>query len=198
MLIHEQIHTEMKGTIPVKPHLANFLRIKDGLNAPLQIPGKTTTEMYLETLLCNKTAVYDDTRQIIPAEYSAEVEFLISENRADRPNIFLSPTRIIRFNTFLHEYMHETLMQAIMFAFHHTGMTEKEVIYKFIEHYQLYAINFDSLKKASYRYRKRKNLDIFCDGKRPTVSGLPMRWKSTNKLFRNCPTVSGMKILVSL
>lgn len=181
----------------MRPHLLNFLTIKENLKPgdALPVPGRVIGD-YIGSLLLNKTAVEDDRRQTIPDTYTAELPWLLTESRSDRPAVFLTSTRIIRIDQFVHDYMHETLFEQIMFNQKNGGMSEKEVIYKFIEHYRIYSINFDSLKKASYRYRLAKNLDIFCSGKRPTVSGGAIRYKSTFCATRKCPTVSGYNVPV--
>lgn len=186
----------LRGSLPMRPHLLSFLVVKENLQAgqALLLPGGTVVGQYLDALLLNKGAVEDDRRQYIPDTYTGELGFEFSEGRGDRPNIFLSSTRIIRFNEFTHNYMHETLFESVLFNQRNGGMSEKEVIYKFIEYYRIYTINFDSLKKASYRYRLAKNLDIFCSGKRPTVSGGVIRYKSTFCANRKCPTISGYNV----
>lgn len=188
----------LRGTLPMRPHLLSFLLVKENLLAgqPLPLPGGTVVGQYLDSLLMNKSAVEDDRRQYIPDTYTEELGFEFSEGRGERPNIFLNSTRIIRFNEFVNSYMHETLFEAILFNQRTGGMSEKQVIYKFIEHYRIYSINFDSLKKASTRYRERKNFEIFCSGKRPTVSGGAIRWKSTFCANRKCPTLTGYNVPV--
>lgn len=192
----EKPNTQIKGSLPLRPHLFNFLSTKYHLDPgqPLPLPGRTVAGEFLASLLLDKNALYDDARQTYPDTYTAELSWVLSESRSERPAIFLSDSRIIKFNTFLHQLLHDDLFQLIQFNYRHGRMTEKEVIYKFIESHQLYDIEFDSLKKASYRHRRRHNLDIFCSGKRPTVSGNLNASKSRLSALRNCPTVSGYNV----
>ena len=148
--------------IPMRPHLLEFIKAKEHLpeGVALALPNRDSVVLdYLCSLFENKTAVRDYPQHRLPETYTARLEVLLTEGRLDSGLIFLSDTRIIRFNNFVHRYMHDLLFERIAENLD-LGIDEKETIYLFINRYRLYDLNFEALKRASTRYRERKHLPI--------------------------------------
>lgn len=152
----------VSGHLPLKPHLLTFLRLKERLEPgeALSAPGKSLPAMYLDSLLTNKGALRDDKRDVVGEKYSAKLPFTLTDSRATWGDVFITPSRVIRFNSFLEQWLLQTLMDYVI-ASVEEGMTEKESIYKFIHRYELWDLNFEALKKASTRYRAAKKLPVF-------------------------------------
>jgi len=170
------------GAVPIKPHLLAFILKKENLKpgTPLLLPGDSVLSNHLFSLLCTKAALRDDRRHFIPIEYTDNLLFRLEDHAADRGKIFITPTRIQSFNQFVHRLMHEFLFAEILRG-QEEGREEKECIYRFINYYGLFDLNFDALKKASLRYRERKEFPLF-------------RQKKTAKIpefhWRNCPPIA--------
>lgn len=153
--------TAYLGIMPMRPHLFTFLQNKEHLDEhePLPLFRDSLTAMYLNSLLLTKTAIRDDERDVVPAGYTARLYFDAPADKKEKLHLFLTPSRIIRFNSFVNQYLHETLFDLVD-NFTEEGVKEKEVIYLFINRFRLYEINFDTLKKACTRRRERLGLPL--------------------------------------
>lgn len=142
--------------VPMRPHLLAFLREREHLanSEPLPLLRESPTAMFLHSLLLHKAALRDDQRHELPEQYSCRLPFTAPADNTGRLKIFLTPTRIIRFNSFVDQMMKTSLFELVD-VFTDEGVKEKEVIYLFINRYRLYDVNFDSLKKACTRRRER-------------------------------------------
>lgn len=145
----------VSGTLPVRPHLANFLNIKENLSPdrPLLVPGNSCSGMFLDNLLTNAAAIRDRPgRDSLPSDYTGSIHFEIQSSRVTWGDIHLSDSRLIAWNSYLHKLMHETLFSQILTNLR-LGIQEKRTIHLFMEHYQLYDLNAESIKRASTRWR---------------------------------------------
>lgn len=150
----------LRGHIAMKPHLFNFLTSILHLDKEqaLTLPGKSSYAKYLDMLLCDKKALRDDPRHQVGEAFSSMLFFQLSAAKSQTSDIFLSPTRIMRFNTFVHEKMHELLFEMIAIN-HDEGIRELETINLFMMRYKLFEhVSFDALKRAASRYRSRHEL----------------------------------------
>lgn len=146
----------------MKPFLATFIRKKENLlnGAPLIIPGDSVIGGALDMLLLNKTSIRDDRRDSMPDGYSDALKFALQDSRVSWGDMFITNTRIIRFNSLVNGMMYELLFHDILRALEE-GREEKEEIYRFINRYEIFEVNFDALKKASLRWRERKGFPLF-------------------------------------
>lgn len=165
----------------MKPFLATFIRKKENLldGHALMIPGDSVIGSTLDMLLLNKTALRDDRRDSLPDVYSDSIKFAIQDSRVTWGDMFITNTRIIRFNSIVNGIMYELLFHDILRALEE-GREEKEEIYKFINRYEIYEVNFDALKKASLRWREKKGFPLFRQKK--------SQKKGHNRLG-NCPAL---------
>ena len=147
--------------LPIKPHLKLFLETKENLKEqPLDITSDTPVASYLSSLLTLKSAIREDSRDVInPDLYTEKLYFQVSGSDTHRMRIFICPTRVIRFNGYVQKMMYYTLFEVVDW-FTAEGMKEKEAIYMFINRYRLYDVNFDALKKACTRRRTKLNLPV--------------------------------------
>lgn len=159
----------VSGRILMREPLRQFLIVREGLqpDQPLLIvPGKSPIKIFLDSLLTNKTSIREDKRSRISEVYDCGLDFVITEGVAEWGELFMTPTRVIRFNSFVRQLMIDTLVFQTI-SNKKRGIKEKQTIYEFIEDYQLYMINFDALKKATLRYRNIKELEKFSSRKCP-------------------------------
>lgn len=144
------------ASVPMRPHLLSFLREKEGLspNEPLMLVSESPAAMYLRSLLENKGAIRDDPRDLVTPGYSEKLFFQCPRENESNLSIFLCPSRVIRFNSFVSKLMMSTLYDLVD-VLTDEGVIEKEVIYLFINRFKLYEVNFDTLKKACTRRREK-------------------------------------------
>lgn len=150
----------ISGVVLMKPHLYNFLSAQLHLEADesLVVPGDNSYSIFLQTLLCNKSAVNDDKRHFVGEAYTKPLPFRVEARKNLPLDLFLTPTRVQRFNSFVYRRMHELLFELIA-QNHDDGKKELETINLFLFRYRLYEhISFDTLKKAATRYREKKKL----------------------------------------
>lgn len=154
------------GAMPIRPHLLRFILKKENLpeTALFHLPGDNSIAGFLYLLLTTKEALRDDDRHHVPMDCTSELLFVLPPHELDRGRCFLTPTRVQRFNAWVHALMHEVLFTQIL-AGQLVGMEEKEIIYRFINQYELFDLQFDALKKASTRYRVRKGFPLFREKK---------------------------------
>lgn len=150
------------ASIPMKPFLVKFIQVKENLqpDQALLVPGDSMIGLGLDMLLMNKSSIRDDRRDSVPDSYSDSLKFAIQDSRATWGDMFITNTRIIRFNSMVNAVMYEILFHDILNALEN-GQQEKEAIYRFINRYQIFDVNFDALKKASLRWRERKGFPLF-------------------------------------
>lgn len=154
------------GEIPVRKIHLQFAIHRESLkpDKPLLIlPGKTPITMFLDSVLTQKTAVREDKRDTISDQLTERLPFMITKGVSEWGQLFYTPTRIIKFNTFLRRQMMDSLVSQIRFN-KRNKISETQTIYQFIEEYKLYSANFEALKKATYRYRKAQKIRCFGQG----------------------------------
>lgn len=143
----------------MKPQLLQFLRKKENMTGDLLLlNADSISAMFLASLLLSKRALRDDSRDAVPADFSARLYYQAPLDRAGRLHIFLSPTRVIRFNAFVQRLMMETLFERVdlLLPF---KVQEKKIIEGFVEEFDLHeVVNPESLKRACTRRRDRLSL----------------------------------------
>lgn len=145
------------GHLAIKPQLLQFLQVKEHLSTgqPLVLNSEGIAAMYLGSLLLNKQALRDDQRHHIPADYTAKLHYKAPNDRDARLHVFLTPTRVIRFNSFLHHWMMQTLYERVDLLLP-MKLQEKRIIEGFVEEFELHeVVNVESLKRACTRRRDR-------------------------------------------
>lgn len=159
-------HAALTGHLPMRPHLLTFIQKKENLRPGqgLLMPGDSVIGGMLDNLLVNKTALRDDKRDRLPVDFRASLPFVIQDSRVTWGDMFITNTRIIRFNSLVSSLMHEMLFADVLRALR-SGQQEKEAIYRFINDYEIYECNFDALKKASLRWRERRGFPLFREKK---------------------------------
>lgn len=133
----------------------------------MDLNADTPVAAYLNSILTLKYSVRDDKRYVVKEDvYSSRFYFQVSAADTHRVRLFICPTRIIRFNSYVQRMMYYTLFEVVDW-FTAEGMQEKEAIYMFINRYRLYDMNFDSLKKACTRRRTKLNIPTLNQRKSP-------------------------------
>lgn len=167
-----QAATGVVGHIPMRGYLRQFLQVREGITdgQPLVVPGKTPIKILLDTLLTNKSAAREDKRHHLKQSYyNTKQKIIITAGVADWGQLFFTPTRVIKFNSFVRQLMLEGLV-AQTISNHKRGVNEKTTIYQFIEDHKMYDVDFQTLKKATFRYRKMQNMEGFSASKKNTFT----------------------------
>jgi hypothetical protein len=151
-------HLATSGYLAIKPALLQFLIVKANLDAKhpvIDLNACNTVSLYLGSLLVYKSSLEDDQRHIVPDDFTGRLYFLAKAHAARDLRIFLTPTRIVRFNAFVNEWMRETLFERVD-VLTQLGAQEKGVIEAFFDEFDLHdVLNMESLKRACTRRRER-------------------------------------------
>lgn len=154
--------TPITGQIPMVPDLKKYLQRRENIeeDAPLIFPGKSIIKLYLSSIIFEEKGVQRDSLDEISKEhYTVKQKFEIHGTNCEWGDLFYTPSRIVHFNTFVRSCMLEDLTFQTIINFQ-KGINEKETIYNFLDFYELEQ-PFDTIKKAVYRLRKDRDLDIF-------------------------------------
>lgn len=163
------------GHINIQPHLLAFLQGKEALQPgePVNLLSETVAAMHLRSLLTTKTAIQDDKRHTVPLDYTARLDYVAPGYNSRQMQVFLTPTRIISFNSFLHKWMMATLFERVELLTTVAGLREKTVLEGFVEEFGMFEhVNVESLKRAMTRRRERLGI-------------LPLVVKTNTKILRN-------------
>lgn len=162
MNMQKKTTTGVSGIIQMRQPLQQFLIGWEGLEVdePLTLPGKSLIKIHLDLLLTTKANFREDKRDSLStSDYNVKQKFVIGNSVGDRGNIFLSPSRVIRFNSFVRQIMLDILVYQIGLN-HKRNIPVKQTIYEFMDDYNI-DMPFDTLKKAIFRLRKRRNMACF-------------------------------------
>ncbi len=154
--------SEMKGWIPIRPHLLRYVEWRECLVAghPIVIPGMTIIAQALDLCLTNKTSYLTSTirrEESRVHEYSGRLHYLVHGITRCRYNFhFVTAQQGMAFNIFLHHAMHDDLLRLIQ-AGQAAGQYEINIIKNFLDETGMdELINYESVKKAQYRLRQAK------------------------------------------
>lgn len=158
--------SEIKGWIPIRPHLLRYVQWREHLDAgaPIIVPGITPIAQALDLCLTNKTSYLTSTlRKEEPSahEYTERLYYLVRGATRCRYNFhFVTAPQGMAFNIFLHHAMHDDLLRLIQ-AGQAAGQYEINIIRNFLEDTGMDdLINDESVKKAQYRLRKTKHYQV--------------------------------------
>lgn len=142
--------------IPCKPHVKKFLESEYGLQ-PIKLSQRRPNIIFdkLHDLLTRPNSFY---RCQIREEYSEQISFIINNWTVGTKGFALSDEKVISFNSFVDQLIKERLfilIDALQFQGHYKI---KNIIDQYIAHNDLLnaGMNYETLKKAYYRYRKYK------------------------------------------
>ena len=171
----------IKGTIPIKPHLKKFVCWLENLKEDdhINLYQRTTIPRILKLLLTFKTEIIIDSDRPLPQDLTDQISYSLTIKRLDRGDIHLTKAGIIEFNSFLHYLFHDMLLARVVREVGKSKpnkKTEKQVIYEFLEEIGIEDIvNYESVKKSSYRLRKEKNMGVFSDRSVDALELVPVK-----------------------
>lgn len=146
-----------KVKIPMKAHLAQFLRFRLGitLEGTLYLSQRCAITSHLILLFTTKTkCAFDDIPK--PQEYDDHIYVHLQAKNIKYGEIFLDHDRVHRWNQFVHNKMHEYLDTRISVYQLHGGQI-KDAIWDFIHDADMEdLISFDALKKTNDRLRRAR------------------------------------------
>lgn len=148
--------------LPVKRYLKKYLyaveNLPYGSDVDVTRGGHVLTPLQL-VFTEKVTLYYNDS----DTEHLDDVlPVLLNKSRAGRFQVIITGDRLRWFNSFLHKSFHDYLLQRVLLSRTLAGKSEIEVIYEVINELGIIDdVQFDAVKKAQYRLRKSKNLDLF-------------------------------------
>ena len=161
------MNMSLKACVPVKPYLLKFVQHIDNIkeDEPLNLnnggvvgnvlKGYLTTKMKLQRRETKKSYAS------LEKEYTAILWYEVYDDLKQFNSFYISKKSIVAFNTFLHRLFHEMLLFKIMEGLEE-GINAKDTTIRFMEKFGIEdTVDVDSLKKANYRLRLSKKIDIF-------------------------------------
>jgi hypothetical protein len=151
----------LKVDIPVKRYLKKYLYALENLpyDTVIDITAGGHIPMVLGMIFTEKITTYfsdHDTEHLDDV-----ITVLLNKSRVGRFQIMITSDRLRFFNSFLFKSFHDLLLIRILVA-REFGQNESDVIKQFMHELDIIDdISFDALKKASYRLRKSRNMDLF-------------------------------------
>lgn len=100
------------------------------------------------------------------------IPVILKYRRIDRLQLTINQERLNFFNAFLYKSFHDTLLTKVMahYEMGAHGKNEANVIKDYMHELDIIDdTNFDTLKKASYRLRKSRNMPVFRDTNCPVA-----------------------------
>ncbi len=164
--------SEMKGWIPIRPHLLRYVEWRECLVAghPIVIPGMTIIAQALDLCLTNKTSYLTSTirrEESRVHEYSGRLHYLVSGITRCRYNFhFVTAQQGMAFNIFLHHAMHDDLLRLIQ-AGQAAGQYEINIIKNFLDQ-----TGMDELINAKCERAVRCEKDVVLDNCKKTMASL--------------------------
>jgi len=153
----------LTGSIPVRPHLLKYVCWSENIDLDQAIDLKEGSNIafVLQMLLRGKLeSISYDKRQHINDDYSASLKYTYPLRHLNEGRIFIDERSILIFNRFLHKQFHETLLTLVI-QNQRYSVTTSDTIKGFMDTLDIFDdIEFDSLKKANFRLRKAKKIDL--------------------------------------
>jgi len=153
--------SEIKGYIPIRPHLLRYVQWRELLEAdePIIIPGYSPIAQALDLCITNKTTYLSSVKRRQEShllEYTTRLYYLVRGSRLAHNYIFVPPHVGMAYNVFLHHAFHDDLLHRIQ-AMQPEGEYEIGVIQAFLDEIGIAdMIDYASVKRAQTRLRKAK------------------------------------------
>jgi hypothetical protein len=153
----------MLGSIETKPHLKQFALITENCldDQIIDLSYGTMIAYQLNILLVGKLQIPVRKDYMNSSSNTASLHFRYNRSHVNRYRFGFKEYHVAYFNRWLHLFMHEMLFQRLVMG-KRIGATEKDIIWEFIKDYQMEdLIEYEAVKKSSYRIRKRKKNPVF-------------------------------------
>lgn len=154
---------EIIGSVPVKPVLHQFAIVQENVAEEkiIDIQSSGLIGYTINMMLVGKMQVPVRQDYQLRESYNTPLLFRFYKSKINRYKLDFTPEGISFINKFLHQFMHEILLREVL-AMRKYGVSEKDVIYRFMDFYGLNElISFEGMKKANYRLRIDKKTPCF-------------------------------------
>jgi hypothetical protein len=150
-------------SIPMKPHLLLYLRWREDLplKTPYLLANRSPIGRHLSLLFCGKKRLHNGrpTYKVDRDTYTATLQVQLPSDYVGAMRIFVPDSDVVAFNQYIHDCLHENLMDRISAA--PANVQIKEVIEDLIDDMDAWGeVDFETLKKANYRIRKSRGLPM--------------------------------------
>lgn len=167
-------YREMKltGSIPIRPHLLKYVCWNENIKIgeAIDLKGGGNIAFILQMLLRGKleSISYDD-RQSVGKDYTQSLYYVYPLRHLNEGRIFIDEKAILIFNQFLHKHFHETL-NVLIIQNQKYGIKIESSIKDFMDMLGIEdEIEYDSLKKANFRLRIARNIELNSTRKCPVI-----------------------------
>lgn len=155
----------LTATIPVKPYLLKFVHYYEKINPgePLNINNGGALAYNLMLLASNKNELRKASTKSyygVENELTAKLRFTINTKMQTLNRMFWHRDAVVQINTFLYLQFNEYLQQFIeMNQSMDPSLQYRDLIMRWMDMLGINDddIDYDSIKKANYRFREKKN-----------------------------------------
>lgn len=148
---------DIRLRIPVRPHVLKYVAYYTG--APFRLSKENSFGILIYNMLVRER---DARRELVTADYTEELHVMVPERYYRYYGHELNLEQVKHFNDHAHdclkrEFRHVLDARLELVEEHCLGVEIQEGIWQFMDRFDLHLVmNFETLKKDYYRYRKRK------------------------------------------
>ncbi|MEL6968624.1 MAG: hypothetical protein AAFO02_00535 [Bacteroidota bacterium] len=155
--------------VPIKTYLKKYLYGLEKLpyDSPIDCTKGGHIPIVIQLLFTGKMDLPYETD--LAKDINDTIPVVLSWRKVDRKQVIITAERVRFFNQFLYKSFMDHLLVKVL-AYRNTGRKEAELIRE--EMLKLDIIddaNFDAIKKALYRLRKSRNMELFYDKSCPAA-----------------------------